>query len=107
MSLFQLVRGLKESSTYQAILEKDARRTREGTRRRAREGTRRRAAKKGRAEGLAEAIKMLIKIGTKRFGPPDPAVLERIEAITDLERIEALSDRLLEVASWDELLAGE
>ena len=84
VSLFQLVRGLKESSTYQAILEE------------------------GREEGkLTEAIKMLIKFGTKRFGPASPSTLEQIQSITNLERIEILSDRLLEVASWDELLVGD
>jgi predicted transposase YdaD len=89
VSLFQLVRGLKESSTYQAILE---------------EG-REEGLEKGRAEGkLTEAIKMLIKLGTKRFGPPEPSALDRLQSITDLERIEILSDRLLEVASWDDLL---
>jgi predicted transposase YdaD len=92
MSLFQLVPGLKESSTYQAIL---------------REG-REEGLEKGRAEGkLTEAIKMLIKFGTRQFGPPDPSALERLQSITDLEQIEALSDRMFEVASWDELLAGE
>ena len=50
---------------------------------------------------------MLIKIGTKRFGPPLRRSLEQIQSITNLERIEILSDRLLEVASWDELLVGD
>jgi flagellar biosynthesis/type III secretory pathway protein FliH len=99
MSLFQLVRGLKESSTYQAIL-------REG-REEGLEKGRAEGLEKGRAEGLAEAAKILIRLGTKRFGPPEPSVAARIEAFTDAEHIRTLSDRLLEAAGWDELLAGE
>ena len=75
---------MKESSSYQAILDE------------------------GRAEGeTREAIKLLKKLGTRRFGPPDHLVLVAIEAIADLERIEFLLERLLEVSSWEELLARE
>lgn len=103
MSLSSLAQALRESSTYQAILE-------EGRERGFTEG---RAA--GRAEGRTEGrtegehragIKFLMKLGTKRFGPPDSVVLARIEAMTDLERIEVLIERVLDVASWEELLAG-
>jgi hypothetical protein len=82
--LFQGIRAMKESSSYQAILDE------------------------GRAEGeTREAIKLLKKLGTRRFGPPDHSVLAAIEAITDLERFEFLLERLLEVSTWEELLAQE
>jgi predicted transposase YdaD len=90
--LFQGVRAMKESSSYQAILDE------------------------GRAEGemrgeirgeMREATKLLKKLGTRQFGAPDHSVLMAIEAITDLDRIELLLERLLEVSSWEELLAPE
>ena len=43
--------------------------------------------------------------GRKRFGEPDAPTAAALQAITDLDRLEALSDRLLDVASWQELLA--
>jgi predicted transposase YdaD len=92
--LFQGIRAMKESSSYQAILE-------EG-----RVEGRVEGLVEGRVEGLVEGeIKLLKRLGTRRFGSPDPSILARIESITDLERIEFLSERLLEVASWEELLA--
>jgi predicted transposase YdaD len=82
--LFQGIRAMKESSAYQAILEE------------------------GYAVGeTREATKLLKKLGTRRFGPPDHSVLVAIEALADLERIELLLERLLEVSSWEELLAQE
>ena len=90
--LFQGIRAMKESSSYQAILDE------------------------GRAEGevrgemrgeMREATKLLKKLGTRRFGAPDHSVLVAIEAIADLERIEFLLERLLEVSSWEELVARE
>ena len=76
--LLQGVRVMRESSTYQAILDE------------------------GRLE---EAQAIVLRQGRKRFGPPDARTSAAIESITDLERIEQLSERLLDVSSWDELLA--
>jgi predicted transposase YdaD len=91
----QLLRGviaMKESVTYQAIL---------------REGK-----AEGRAEGRAEGTrqelhKVLLRQGRKRFGPPDSATAAALEAISDLDRLERMSDRMLEAASWDDLLATD
>jgi hypothetical protein len=69
------VRGMKESTTYQAILAEEAR-------------------------------KLVLRQGTKRFGPPLESWRTTLEEITDLERLENLSERLLDVESWEELLAG-
>jgi hypothetical protein len=75
---------MKESSAYQLILEE------------------------GCAQGeMREATKLLKKLGTRRFGAPDHSILAAIEAITDLEQIELLLERLHEVSSWEELLARE
>jgi hypothetical protein len=59
------------------------------------------------AEGMAQGAKeTLLRLGRKRFGAPGPALEAKIEALTELERLEELTDRLLEVSSWDELIAG-
>ena len=58
---------------------------------------------RGRAE---EARRILIRHGTKKFGPPDEQAKTHIAALTDLERLQDLIDRVLDVASWDELLTA-
>ena len=81
---------MKQSTTYQAILE---------------EGEAR-----GKAEGLAEgrveeARRMVLRIGRKRLGEPSEGVRAAIESIVERERAEILGERLLDVVSWDELLS--
>ena len=68
---------MRESSTYMAILEE------------------------GEAIGVQ---KTLLRQGQKRFGPPDATTKSAIKAITDLSRLETLSERLLDVKGWQELL---
>jgi predicted transposase YdaD len=92
--LLQGVQAMKESVTYQAILE---------------EGEERGIAKgeaKGEAKGnLNEARKLLLRLGTRRFGAPSANVKTAIEAIADLERLELLIERVLDIGGWEELLA--
>jgi hypothetical protein len=58
------------------------------------------------AEGKAEEARyILLRVGRRRFGPPAPQTLAAIEAIAELERLDLLIDRLLDVTGWDELLA--
>jgi hypothetical protein len=89
-----LLRGLmnvKESDTYQAILE-------EG------EAI---GEVKGKAKGKAEeARKMLLLQGRDRFGEPSAKILSLLNAVTDLNQLEALGIRLLHVKSWEELLGA-
>jgi len=73
------VRAMKESVTYQAIVEE------------------------GR---VAEAQAMLLRIGNQRFGPPSPEARAALEGITSIERLETMADRLLHVETWEELLAS-
>jgi hypothetical protein len=54
---------------------------------------------------IKEAVSMLLRLGRRRLGPPVPAIEARIQAITKLEEIEKLLDRLLDVSSWEELMA--
>lgn len=80
---------MKESSTYQAILE---------------EG-RQEGRQEGRSEGaLIEAKKFLRIIGDVQFGPPDAQTAQDIEGIKDVARLENLASRLREAKSWQELL---
>lgn len=48
----------------------------------------------------------IVRQGTKKFGPPDEATLAALNEIKDVERLEQLSERLLDVSSWQELLAA-
>ena len=57
---------------------------------------------KGRAEGLRGAIG---RQGRKKFGPPTVAHEAALAAVTDLDRLGAMSEKLLEAGGWDELLA--
>lgn len=85
--LMRGVRTMRESSTYQAILE---------------EGEAR-----GVAIGEANAARnLLLRLGAHRFGDPDASTRARIEALPDAARLSALAERLLDVESWDELLRG-
>ena len=56
---------------------------------------------------LGHARASLLKQGRKRFGPADETTEARMKAIDDIERIDRMIDRVLEVASWDELLSVE
>ena len=75
--LFQGVGAMHESSTYQFILDE------------------------GEARGLR---KVILNLGTKRFGAADEASKAILLATDDLARLEYLTQRLLEVHSWRELL---
>jgi predicted transposase YdaD len=77
-TLFQGVRFMRESDTYQAILDE------------------------GEARGLQNT---LLRQGRKRFGEPDDAVRQAVLAITDLEQLARLTEDLLDVSTWQELLA--
>ncbi len=85
--LFRGVVSMKESSTYQAILEE--------------------GAAQGEVRGaVAEAKKLLRIAGDGKFGPPDAATAVAVERINALERLEALFERLQSAASWQELIGS-
>jgi hypothetical protein len=94
----QLVDGvynMRESAIYQLIL---------------REG-REEGLNEGRNEGLiegrvGEARRLLLRQGGIRFGPPDEATRAAVEAIRDLDRLERMSDRILDTSihDWNGLL---
>jgi predicted transposase YdaD len=80
--IFGGVRTMRESSTYQGILEE------------------------GRIEGEAKGLrKVILRLGRKQLGVPDAAAEATLGAVTDVSRLERMSDRLLDAASWQDLLA--
>ncbi len=81
--LFRGVMSMKESSTYQAILEE------------------------GRGEGaVAEAKKVLRLQGDDAYGVPDARTATAIERINDLAQLENLLRRVRSASSWQELLGN-
>jgi hypothetical protein len=71
---------MRESTTYQAILDE------------------------GRIEATREDIR---RLGERKFSSPQPAHVRKVvEGIGEWERLQTLLERILEVGSWDELLAG-
>jgi hypothetical protein len=44
-------------------------------------------------------------MGEKKLGPPDAAVRQSLENISDLARLEEMLLRTVDVGSWQELLA--
>lgn len=78
LQLFKGVRAMRESVTYQAILDE------------------------GRVEALQKTI---LRQGRELFGPPDEGTTAALTAIDDLDRLELLSVQLLGVKTWQELLA--
>jgi predicted transposase YdaD len=84
--LLQGVHGMKESVTYQAIVEE--------------------GKVEGKAEGKVEARQeVLLQLGRKKFGVLDPSSEMALRGITDPDRLTRLIDALLDVSSWKELLA--
>ena len=95
MQLVDGVYNMRESAIYQAIL---------------REG-REEGLMEGRNEGLiqgrvGEAQRLLLRQGAIRFGSPDEATRAAVEAIGDLDRLERMSDRILDMSihDWNDLL---
>jgi hypothetical protein len=75
--LFRVILAMKESSTYMALYEE------------------------GR---ILEAKRILFRVGEKQLGPADESTRARINAIEDIDRLEALIDGVDKAASWSELL---
>ena len=71
---------MHESDTYQAILDEGA---------------------------IRATQKIVLRQGRKRFGEPNESVRQAILAINDVEPLEKLTEKLLDVTSWEELLAAQ
>ena len=81
---FQGVTEMRESLTYQAILEE--------------------GAEKGREEGLRDAV---LRAGRHRFGPPTPKVRAALKKEQQIDRLEEMLDRMFDVKTWDALLKAK
>ncbi len=87
------IRGIEESSVYQDILQKGEILGRA-------EGE-----IKGRAEGEIEATrKLLLRLGQRKFGPPSELNQDQLNALHDFDQLTKLTERILDISSWDELL---
>ena len=83
-------RALRESSTYQKILD---------------EG-RAEGLAEGRAEGRAEeARRILVRLGTRRLKRPDARTRAALNAIDDAEHLERMAERVLDATSWTDVLS--
>ncbi len=84
---------MEESTTYQAIL-------REGMARGVRQGR-----EEGREEGALEELRRVLLLqGERQFkSPAGPDVVDALDSISDLSRLEQLSVQLLSAASWSDL----
>lgn len=103
--LLRGVVGMKESSTYQYMMEEGRA---EGRIKGIQEG-RQEGIQEGKQEGLQEgktneARRMLVLLGRKRLGELDAQTMVQLEAIFSSEELERLALRLFEVESWQELL---
>lgn len=91
--LMKGIRKMKDSTTYRAILA-------EGKAEGKAEGR-----VEGKAEGRAEeARSLLLRLGAKRLGKPDETVQAHLATVADVDELERLIERLLEVENWAELL---
>jgi predicted transposase YdaD len=80
--LLRGVRGMRESSTYQAILEE------------------------GREEGeVRGARRVVLALGTNKFGAPDAATVATLERLNDPDVLERLAISVHLTSPWQELLA--
>jgi predicted transposase YdaD len=79
------IRGIEESSVYQDIFAK--------------------GETEGRTEGRAEeAREAVLTVGRKRLGQPEEGVIRQINAMDEVNQLNSLLVRILDVSSWDELL---
>jgi predicted transposase YdaD len=85
--LIRGVHGMEESTTYQAIIEK--------------------GIEKGIERGRSlEALAVLLRHGTKQFGRPSSEIKARLEAMSNVQQLENLMDRILDgsATDWENLL---
>ncbi len=54
---------------------------------------------------IEQAHNMVLHFARKRFGEPDASTLQILRAITDLERLDRMSEVLLDLKTWEELLS--
>jgi Uma2 family endonuclease len=53
---------------------------------------------------VAEAREAVLRLGRKKLGQPDERIAQEIASMNDLDRLNGLLERILDVTHWDELL---
>jgi predicted transposase YdaD len=108
------IRGIEESSVYQDIFAKgeakgEARGETIGEARGEARGLAKGEARglaEGEARGLAKgALEALLRVGRRKLGEPTIESRTTLDAIDSVDRLRSLLDRVLDVSTWDELLA--
>jgi predicted transposase YdaD len=85
------IRGIEESTVYQDIFAQGEAKGRV----------------EGRVEGAVdEARRTLLRQGRQKFGPSSEGVERRLTALDDLDLLNDLLDRIMDVSTWDQLLAA-
>ena len=57
-------------------------------------------------EGEVKALReTLLRLGRRRFKSVDESIATSMNTITDLDRLKRMTERLLEVTTWQELLS--
>jgi hypothetical protein len=109
------VRQMRESSTYQAILDEGME---EGLQRGLERGLQQgleQGLERGLTAGLQQGLAsgqlkgerdIVLLLGARRFGNPSTETIAALEAIGSPDRLVEIAGRLLQVESWDELLYG-
>ena len=67
--------------------------------------------REGEARGEARAeVKVrrsiLLRLARRKFGPPSEDVLADLDSLTDIDRLDRMTDRLEEFSSWDDMIAA-
>jgi predicted transposase YdaD len=99
--VIQLLKGvgkMKESVTYQAIVQ-------EGFLKGLSQGEQK-GREEERKKALAGLKTTLIRIGTKRFGNATPEFLSFLDGINEIDRVQELTERTPDVNSWQELISS-
>ena len=94
---------MEESTTYQAILEEGhSKGLTQGLSQGLTQGLSQ-GLNQGRCDGLRSVI---LRQGTKRFGPPPAVIAKELQSRTDMGQLELLVERILDAGGWDDLFAG-
>ena len=89
-SLMRGIINMEESTTYQAIVQKGMDR----------------GIERGEAQGrVKESRALLVRLASRRFGPPNQRSMERIDLIESTSVLEGLVERVLDATDWNHLLS--
>lgn len=91
--LFRGVEDMEESTTYQYILQRGEKRGEE----RGEE----RGIELGETRTLRETV---LRLGRRKFGEPNAQQVQFLDQLTDRTRLREFTDRILDAATWQELL---